>query len=188
MNNKGFVLVESIIMFIVLISSLMLLYIAASNYMLKERKYSNYDDIVSIYEAYYIKEALNQYSNIDSMKHSLLTGYGYGRIIGEDISNFFVDEISTSTFYVLADKLHLHQIYLTSDINSLKTCAKKIDEDANCEKTFMDEEFRSYINSINLGNINNDYYLLLEFRVNASGDSCTTDEICFSRYTWVALW
>ena len=187
MKSKGFLMIESIIMFVVLISGLMLIYMSANNYLIREKRYSNYDDIASIYDAYYVKEALNNYSNIGTMKDSLLDGYGYGRIIGVGIDNFFTNDNIVDEFTFIAERVNLYQMYFFKNTNELKACVKKVDLNSDCLKTYLDEDLRSYINTINTNSINSDYYLILEFRKDYEGYPCSIKEMCYSHYTWVAL-
>jgi len=180
-------LVETVTMFLVLITALLLFYVYANNLFIKETEYSHYDDVVSVYNSYYIKEALFDHSEINTIVNPSLFDNNYGFIIGADYSNnLFINSISQSSFYNISNELNMHQMFLSNDIKNLKKCALDIDLDTKCRNTFLDEEFRSYIKTINLGGIDGEYYLILQFKKDSNGNTCTSSE-CFSYYSWVTL-
>ena len=182
MNNKGFIFAETITMSVILLITFGFIYIATSQFLVKQKNAVFHDDIATIYQAHYIKEALTQYSDLNSRKASLVST-SYGIIIGNEISNLILEE---DDFYNIADSLGLHQIFFTNNINSLKACARNVNmNDSKCKNTFMDEELRAFINTINVSNPTGDY-LIFTFKRNNQGEKCNYEE-CFSHYTWVAL-
>jgi len=186
MKKSGFILIETITMFLVLISALMLFYVTANDLFIKASEYSNYDDVALVYSAYYIKEALSDFSNIQTNLDSNDFEDSYGFIVGVDSKDFFTDETKIDKFQIISDKLLMHQIFVTNDIRNLKTCSRNIDGDAKCLNTFLTEEMRSYIKTINLNNVISDYYIIVEFKKDSSGNKCSSDE-CFSYFAWVTL-
>ena len=188
MKRDGFVLVETITMFLVLISALLFFYVYANNLFLKEKEYSYYDDVTSIYNGYYIKEALHDYSQISSLLTPSLFNGVYGFVVGSDYgSTFFTTTQKRDKFYEIANELNLYQMFLVKDIKQLKTCARDIDTDSKCHATFIDEDMRSYIKTINTNGVDSEYYIIMQFKKDSKGNVCTVED-CFSYFTWVALW
>jgi len=185
MNNRGFILAETIVMSVVLLVAFSFIYMAANNYINREKTSIFYDDVASIYQGYYVKEALSNYANLANRTYIQgLLSNSYGRIIGTETAGLFYD---AGTFGVIADHLNLYQIYITNDVYNLKRCARNIAlSDTKCQNTFMDEELRAYIMTINITDLSNEYYLILTFRRDNHGNTCLY-ESCFSHYIWVAI-
>jgi len=196
MKKNGFILLESIVMFVVLITALVMLYISANNFLVKEKTYSNYDDVASIYSAYYLTEALKDFTNINAIKASILANCNcYGIPVGlETIGMSYADyEGQTEYLNTVASKLKLYQMYLvgtsTSDLRKLKECANGMGSDSKCKNTYMDENLRAFIKAINIGDFSknlSNYYLIVEFRRSNDGGSCS-EHNCTSQFTWMAL-
>lgn len=185
MNNKGFILAETITMSVILLVTFGFVYLAANQYLVRQKTAVFYDDVATIYQAHYIKEALGQYSNLNSKKDTIISS-SYGMTIGSQTSGLF---LYPDAFYKIADSLNLHQIFFTNNISGLKTCARNVNMtgDSNkCQNTFIDEELRAFINTINVTDLTNKYYLIFTFKRNNLGEKCDYEE-CFSHYTWVAL-
>lgn len=75
MKKKGFVLIETIIVLVVLLSALVLLYSGFNNLYIKEQNYLYYDDIAYVYKTEYIRrylfEGANSIVNIDNFKAAI---------------------------------------------------------------------------------------------------------------------
>ena len=199
MNKKGFVLVESIIMFLVLMVALGFVYNTVNSVLVRQKQTLFYDDVAVMYRAYYVKEAVLKYTNFDTSGNisNFLTipTVRLGAIIGTDISNFapgfFKSGANTvADFNRIVEVFNLEQIFITSGQNmaELKNCSRNINEASErCKNTFMDEELRSYIRTISTAGMDNDqYYLILTFRTAKDGSPCTSTS-CFNYHAWVRL-
>ena len=180
MNKRGFMLVEIIIMFAVFVTALLMIFSSANNYIVRERQHAFYNDVASIYKAIYLKEALVQYSNITAMDLSVVNN----RVIGTQTPDLFPHTGNRDIFIQIADKFNMHQMYVTNDIRALRNCTTNLE---NCPpNTFLTEDLRAFINTINLSDLLTDRVLIFEFRKDRMGNTCGSNE-CYSYYTWLSL-
>lgn len=204
-GNKGFLLVESLIMFVLLSVFFFHVYRTAANYIQRERRNLFHDDIASLYQGHYMKEVMLQFTNlstwtvnptalsdfIDAPNRNVAANQRYGRVMGAQSGVFLLHPDFAESYEKVTQRLNLHQVFITNDVRSLRTCARTSDwmhssVSARCHRTFMDEELRSFISSIDVGEITNNRAIIFTFRRSETGGVCREGD-CFSHFTWVAI-
>jgi len=188
-NNRGSLLLEALVMFILLVLFFLVVWRSVDGYTQRERTSLFHDDVATLYQGYYVSETLLRYTNTHASGASWISvaTHGYGRVIGTDagISNFMRTGANLADFNNIMSRLNLHQIFITNNIVGLRNCARNPSSSANCGRTFMDEEMRSFIRGIDRND--NGVYLIITFRRNHNGTPCTGVEACFSHFTWIRL-
>jgi len=196
MNNRGSLLLEALVMFILLVMFFLVVWRAVDGYMQRERVALFHDDIATLYQGYYVKEALLRYTQIQTWGLTVVPGNMYGRVVGNDFPpNFFRTDLNAQQredFNNIMTHLNLHQIFVTNtaNINNLRNCARNTNfsPNSNCGRTFMDEEMRTFIRGINrTPTAGNHTYLIITFRRNHQGTQCLPNQACFSHFTWIRM-
>jgi len=205
MKNRGFLLVEALVMFVILSIFFFFVYRTAANYLQRDRINLFHDDIATLYQGHYMTEMLFQLThlrswlntsntpNINTIINPTNQPERYARILGLDTPNiiFLQPGMTQANFEAITQRLNLHQILLTNNMNGLRACARNTNWNnatTRCQNTFMDEELRTFISSINIGEITTGRAIIYTFRRSDTGGICQAGSAnCFSHFTWVAL-
>ena len=186
--KKGFVFIETVITVVVLAASLLYLYSSYNDIIVKEERRLYYDDVAHIYKANYVRNFLEEYSNIEEIKN-----YAFNRSyvinIGPDFDSMFTDINVTNnmraTFNTLFSGFNMNQIILVSS-DLLKNCRDS--EDSKCDTSNLSYSLNSYINTLN--STNYDTYLVIEFsEINTDGKitRCTPGDNTYCDTYYVSL-
>ena len=194
-NKRGFILLEAFIMFLLLSIAFLHIYRTASFSIQRDRATFLHDDIAILFKGHYVQEILFQYTNVGTWNQATINQMmnnpeTYGRIIGQSTPNFFRNNINANQindFNTIIQRLNLGQIFITNNMVGLRECARRM-TGPRCGRTFMDEELRSFIMTINLGDYfnPNSNFLIISFRRNQLGGTCGVND-CFTHFTWVKI-
>lgn len=175
-NNKGFVLVETLIVSAFVVSIFSIMYANFYPMMGEYEKRENYDDINSIYNAYLIKRMLENYK--DDNKYVLKDDNKY---VLKDIINDVVEKnlyytlvssesdengqtIQDDYYDTLCKNMNIAAIYLTKyDIEDFKTSVKDVDVQT---KEYIDYLPNYKSNPNNLG-----CRIIVKFKADANKES-----------------
>lgn len=135
-NNKGFVLVEVLIVSTFVVSIFSIMYANFYPMMGEYEKRENYDDINSIYNAYLIKRLIEN-SNKSYPYYAFINNVYNSDIYSTIDPNWFTDYSVQEYYGILVKNLNIDQIYLIRDYK-LKELKEKLND-------FDDIQTREYI-------------------------------------------
>lgn len=191
-NNKGFVLIETIITTVVLATTLLYIYANYTNVLMKEKVRLNYDDIAYIYRTNYIKEYFKQF-DLEEAKN-LITADNPTTNIG--CESEFVEADKKNECNNLMSFLHVSQISIaSSNLANLKEC----DAD-NVNPMCLNIDFNhsndaiEYLKSLGNTHASSPYILIVEYKErfeyasNLNSATCdSANERCMYNYSWINL-
>lgn len=143
-NKKGFTIIETIVVAVMLTTSLLMIYSSYSSSIINERIRLYYDDVAYIYKANNIKEYLLRTADLDVfVKYELepTDDNEHGRML-VDISvgnpNLFQDDSFSDGLTMIEDNYNLVEfILLKPDYNIISKCSMSSND-------FSDEKSRAY--------------------------------------------
>lgn len=185
MNNKGFVLVETLIVTVFVVAIFSIVFMNFYPLIGEYERRENYDDVDSKYGVYWVKKML-QDSNIYDFKEGCTgsctpLGHKYNSFNILECEDMFSE--SDSKYNIcknLWSDLGINKAILTKyNIETLKECSSS-SSDSVCVTQFKDfsENFKDYISYLpkyTYPSLNGaDYRVLVEFRRNADGEDYYT--------------
>ncbi len=190
MNIKGFAIIETLIVVVVLTTALILLYNAYTGAIIEEKGRLYYDDVNYIFRSIHIRDYL--LDNVDFKEFADVSmDKRYTLSIGS-ASSF--NNINAVEFDNLLRSLNVKRmIIFKPEWDEVKKCTDEvidgevtISESEICKISFLttDYEFRKYIRTLS-GSINTkEYILILEFSEERDGSVCDTNN-CVTNYAWI---
>ncbi len=144
-NNKGFMLVEALVMSMVVIGTLTFMYIQFQNISRSYEKSFNYNTITGLYITNEVKNYLINNNLLDTYK---------GKVTASFTKYTIIDDITDSSFEMLKFKGQVKTILLTDEsLSGLK--GKKT--------STLSEKFNDFINYLKVDKEEGKYRLLIEF-------------------------
>ena len=144
-NNKGFMLVEALVMSMVVIGTLTFMYIQFQNISRSYEKSFNYNTITDLYITNEIKDYLIDNDLLDTYKD---------KVVGSTSKYIIIDDITDSSFEMLKFKGQVKTILLTDEsLSGLK--GKKTNT--------LSEKFNDFINYLKVDKEEGEYRLSIEF-------------------------
>lgn len=144
-NNKGFMLVEALVMSMVVIGTLTFMYIQFQNISRSYEKSFNYNTITDLYITNEIKDYLIDNDLLDTYKD---------KVTGSSAKYIIINDITDSSFKMLKFKGQVKTILLTDEsLSGLK--GKKTNT--------LSEKFNDFINYLKVDKEEGKYRLLIEF-------------------------
>lgn len=144
-NNKGFMLVEALVMSMVVIGTLTFMYIQFQNISRSYEKSFNYNTITDLYITNEVKNYLINNNLLDTYK---------GKVTASFTKYTIIDDITDSNFEMLKFKGQVKTILLTDEsLSGLK--GKKTNT--------LSEKFNDFINYLKVDKEEGKYRLLIEF-------------------------
>lgn len=144
-NNKGFMLVEALVMSMVVIGTLTFMYIQFQNISRSYEKSFNYNTITDLYITNEVKNYLINNNLLDTYK---------GKVTASSTKYTIIDDITDSSFEMLKFKGQVKTILLTDEsLSELK--GKKT--------STLSEKFNDFINYLKVDKEEGKYRLLIEF-------------------------
>lgn len=156
-NNKGFVLIETIIVTVVLAASLLYLYFSYSSTLIREKTRLQYDDVSYIYKAEYLKKIIKENMDedifnkayddaYDKKGYIILTTPKQKYIDGATVQSVYPNECNECKSNFTNDSKNgfnfLHMMIIKiEDIPKIKDCIQKNITNTKCSETI------EYINS-----------------------------------------
>lgn len=143
-NNKGFMLVEALVMSTIIIGTLTFMYIQFQNISRSYERSFNYNSVTNLYIANEIKEYLTNNELLDSYKDN---------VKGSE-SKYVIINISNET---LIDSANINAVMLADEaLSELK--GKRTSE--------LSDTFNDFINYVKVDKEDDKYRLLIEFKDN----------------------
>lgn len=144
-NNKGFMLVEALVMSMVVIGTLTFMYIQFQNISRSYEKSFNYNTITDLYITNEVKNYLINNSLVDTYKNE----------VDNNTSKYIkIGDITDSSFVELKEKGQIKTVILANE--SLSELKGKKTKD-------LSEKFNDFINYLKVDKEGNGYRLLIEF-------------------------
>lgn len=144
-NNKGFMLVEALVMSMVVIGTLTFMYIQFQNISRSYEKSFNYNTITDLYITNEVKNYLINNSLVDTYKNE----------VDNNTSKYIkIGDITDSSFVELKEKGQIKTVILANE--SLSGLKGKKTKD-------LSEKFNDFINYLKVDKEGNGYRLLIEF-------------------------
>ena len=144
-NNKGFMLVEALVMSMIVIGTLTFMYIQFQNISRSYEKSFNYNTITDLYITNEVKNYLINNSLVDTFKNE----------VDNNTSKYIkIGDITDSGFVELKEKGQIKTIILANE--SLSELKGKKTKD-------LSEKFNDFINYLKVDKEGNGYRLLIEF-------------------------
>ena len=144
-NNKGFMLVEALVMSMVVIGTLTFMYIQFQNISRSYEKSFNYNTITDLYITNEVKNYLINNNLLDTYK---------GKVTASFTKYTIIDDITDSSFVELKEKGQIKTVILANE--SLSELKGKKTKD-------LSEKFNDFINYLKVDKEGNGYRLLIEF-------------------------
>lgn len=181
-NKKGFIFIETIIVTAVLLASLMLVYSLYVSSLSSETIRLRYDDPAKLYETFYVKKYLESF-DLDVLKERIDNGEPYQMIYRGQSDVFGSSYTSENVFFEnLWMELNIKSIMLIPhNVTTLVEC-----EMANTAGICSNPTLLGYLRTLDDGE-EGTYRLVIEYSMNASGESCTSTIGCFSYYASVKV-
>lgn len=192
-NKQGFAIIETIITVVVLSTSLLYLYGTYSSIINREETRLYYDDTAYIYRTNYIREFLENNTNIENIK-SYAFENSYIITIGPEFDGMFNSEQIANNMKATMENIFtnfsvIQMLIMDSDM--LSNCNTSGD-DAKCEASTSNLNYaiNSYIQTLNDTTYN--YYLIVEYSeytVDGRLSRCVpgTDEGCNLYYVSLGI-
>lgn len=144
-NNKGFMLVEALVMSMVVIGTLTFMYIQFQNISRSYEKSFNYNTITDLYITNEVKNYLINNCLVDTYKNE----------VDNNTSKYIkIGDITDSSFVELKEKGQIKTVILANE--SLSGLKGKKTKD-------LSEKFNDFINYLKVDKEGNGYRLLIEF-------------------------
>lgn len=144
-NNKGFMLVEALVMSMVVIGTLTFMYIQFQNISRSYEKSFNYNTITDLYITNEVKNYLINNNLLDTYKD---------KVTGSSAKYIMINDITDSSFTELVKEGKIKTIILTDEsLSGLK--GKKTNT--------LSEKFNDFINYLKVDKEEGKYRLLIEF-------------------------
>lgn len=156
-NNKGFALVETLIVSAFVMGIFTLLFTNFYPMMGEYEKRENYDDIDSVYKTYFIKRMIEK--------------YGYGNMIGNTGNRFSCSQLNSTS----EEMEYCHTLLQKFNIDTIVLTAYKIDgfkNQYNSSSLGIDSDFEDYIKY--LPNFNNNSFgnrIIVEYNLSVNNES-----------------
>lgn len=195
MNNKGFALIETVIVVVVLTSSLLLLYTSFNKILQTEKTRINYDDVNYIYRTFNIKKALDSLNIVVPMRDldkKTENGKGvYFVTLGLEYDELFTGyENKKAIFSNMLIDYNVKQILLlsTNKIDNIKKCDQECSINSSCDNydncnqiyTNLSEGMITYLQYLST-DLDSIYTLVVEY------ESCDSNNKCSNYYGWVGV-
>lgn len=174
-NKKGFVFVETIITVVVLTTSLLYLYSSYSSIINNEEERLYYDNPAYIYKTNYVRNFLEDHSNIDAIKNFAFDS-SYIITVGPAFDNMFTSEQMTAGMVTSLENIfnsfNINQMILM-DTSMLDNCTNSNTDSAKCivSTENLSYNLNQYIKSIN--DTTYAYYLIIEYSETMSDGKIT---------------
>ncbi|HIS12512.1 MAG TPA: hypothetical protein IAB40_05315 [Candidatus Onthocola stercoravium] len=176
MNKKGFVIIETIVTVVVLTTSLLYLYNSYSTIINREEARLNYDDLSYVYRTNYIRNFLENNTNINDIKRYSFSD-SYTVTIGPSFNSMFTAEQRAQNM-----QLSLENIFTNFNVNQMILLDSQILEDCDigydgdslkCKNSIenLSYNMQNYIRSLN--DTSYDYYLVIEYSQNSESGRIT---------------
>lgn len=176
MNKKGFVIIETIVTVVVLTTSLLYLYNSYSTIINREESRLNYDDLSYVYRTNYIRNFLENNTNINDIKRYSFSD-SYTVTIGPSFNSMFTAEQRAQNM-----QLSLENIFTNFNVNQMILLDSQILEDCDigyegdylkCKNSIenLSYNMQNYIRSLN--DTSYDYYLVVEYSQNSESGRIT---------------
>lgn len=144
-NNKGFMLVEALVMSMIVIGTLTFMYIQFQNISRSYEKSFNYNTVTGLYITNEVKNYLINNSLVDTYKNE----------VDNNTSKYIkIGDITDSSFVELKEKGQIKTVILVNE--SLSELKGKKTKD-------LSEKFNDFINYLKVDKEGNGYRLLIEF-------------------------
>ena len=192
MKKNGFVFIETIVTVVVLSASLLIVYNSYSTSLHNEKERLYYDDIAYVYRANYIRNFLQENSNLRAVK-KLFFQNKYIEKIGSEFDLMFTSEQRRLGYHNSLENLyinyHISQMFVVKK-RYIDECYDKTDICQNSE-IGLNRNALKYIRSIS--DTSSNYFLVIEFaeKINDSGKitNCVIDidTNCNSYYVSLAI-
>ena len=144
-NNKGFMLVEALVMSMIVIGTLTFMYIQFQNISRSYEKSFNYNTVTGLYITNEVKNYLINNSLVDTYKNE----------VDNNTSKYIkIGDITDSGFVELKEKGQIKTVILANE--SLSELKGKKTKD-------LSEKFNDFINYLKVDKEGNGYRLLIEF-------------------------
>lgn len=144
-NNKGFMLVEALVMSMIVIGTLTFMYIQFQNISRSYEKSFNYNTVTGLYITNEVKNYLINNSLVDTYKNE----------VDNNTSKYIkIGDITDSSFVELKEKGQIKTVILANE--SLSELKGKKTKD-------LSEKFNDFINYLKVDKEGNGYRLLIEF-------------------------
>ena len=182
MNKRGFIFIETIIVTAVLLASLMLVYSLYVSSLSAETIRIRYDDPVKLYETFYVKKYLESF-DLDLLKDRIDAGEPYQMIYRGQNDIFGASYTAEKIFFEnLWMELNIKSIILLPyNVSTIVKCTSS-NATAICSNTSL----LGYLKTLDDGETNS-YRLVIEYAIDASGNSCTSNIGCFYYYASVKV-
>ena len=182
MNKKGFIFIETIIVTAVLLASLMLVYSLYVSSLSAEAIRIRYDDPVKLYETFYVKKYLESF-NLNLLKERIDNGEPYQMIYRGQSDIFGSSYTAEKVFFEnLWMELNIRSIILIPyNVSTLVECTS-----SNTAAICSNSSLLGYLKTLDDGD-ENSYRLVIEYAMDASGNSCTSNIGCFYYYASVKV-
>ena len=194
MNKKGFVFVETLIVVVVLSIALLMIYRSYSDAIHNEKKRLYYDDSAYLYRSFYIKNFLENNTQIDKILNTSDVFLNtYATVIGSSYSNMFNDtqinlgyKETLNNFY---NNLNIKRIILI-DGNMFLNCKNNTTEMICLNtKSTLDNNVNNYLKTLNLDGEKK--YILFEYSEKFENDrvrKCISEETsCTNNYSTLEI-
>lgn len=191
MKKNGFAFIETIITIVILSASLLYLYNSYDAIISDESLRLYYDDVSHIYQTNYIRQFLDEYTDIETVKKTAFTNT-YSVVIGTEYETLFSEnnkEYKKSLSSILLN-YRVNQMVLI-DTKMFTNCFNDEDEECNNSLVNMSYSLKNYINTLN--DTSYDYYLVIEYAEKFNEEMIPTkcapgiDKNCVSYYASLGI-
>lgn len=192
-KKNGFTFIETIITIVVLSSSLLYLYNSYNAIINDEETRLYYDDISYIYKTNYVKNFLEQNSDIENIKRNSFVN-SYIITIGSDFENLFTEkELSDNaknSFETIINTFNINTILLVKKDLYEKCYDIDKNNDPKCESSLenLNYNLKNYVNTLSTTTF--DYYIVIEYATKDKEQiKCTPgkDLKCISNYASLGI-